>query len=124
MAKKGTSPAKALARVRASARRRTEERKEIERKGVGKLAMAGTAFGVGFAEKQMPSDLAGIPTKLIGAGIAYLAAMFTKGHLSRAAEGVGDSLISVYGYKQGVQRESGNTSLVAGNDSIEWVVES
>lgn len=122
MAKK-TSPSKALARVRASAKRQREEKTELEQQSVGKAAMVGVSFATGYLEKKMPADVGGVPTKLIGAGIAYIGAFLMKGHLQKAAEGIGDSLTAIYAYKSGVQREAGQLLGVAGNDSIDWIVE-
>lgn len=121
MAKKTTSPTKALARVRASMKRQRMEKSELEQQSIGKVAMISSAFASGYLEQKLPADIGGVPTKLIGAGIAYLGAFMTKGHLQKVSEGLGDSLSAIYAYKQGVQKQTGQA--VSGEDSIEWIIE-
>ena len=122
--KKSTSPTVALARVRNSMKKAKEQKTEVEHQAVGKAVMATASFATGYLEQKLPIEVVGIPTKLIAAGVGFLAAFMTKGFLSKAAEGFGDAEMVIYGYKQGVQRQAGNQSLVAGTgNEISWMVE-
>ena len=126
MAKKA-SPSKQLARLRGSLKNLKVRAKQTELIAVEKGAMVATTAIVGYTEQKITPDIAGMPTKLIGAVAAYALAVFTKGHLSRVAEGVGDSLVNIYGYKVAKQLEAGQSQpFVAGSGkypSIDWTWE-
>jgi len=123
MAKK-PSPTKALARVRASLRNQRVQKQELQNKALSKGVMLATSVTTAIVESEVPSELGGVPTKLIGAGLLYLGAAFTKGNVSKLLESGGDALGNIYAFKVAKQVQAQKAEpWVAGEASVDWIVE-
>lgn len=116
MAKKTT----ALARMQSRITNAKKKEKAMFEMAIGKGAGVITAAGTGAFEHKIPSTIAKIPTKLIGAGLLYLISAYTKGGVSTAANAAGDAVKDIYAYKVAMQARMGQASpFVAGDDDNE-----
>jgi hypothetical protein len=101
-----------LARVRARESRMTDIAIE---KGAG----IGSSILIAAVETKFPMTLLKVPTKLLIAGGAYLAATMTKGMVSKGLEGAGDAMVHIYAYKAAAQVKAKTPSpFVAGDEEV------
>lgn len=83
--------------------------------GGGTAATLAYGDGIGKDGKpRIPVMVGKVPSKLIAAGLGYLAAWFTKGAVSSAAAGFADACNYVYDYKAAT-----GGSMVAGETTTE-----
>ena len=118
----------ALARLQTRVRNSRERERTAIQSAIGKGSGLVVAAGVGAFEAKVPATIAKIPTKLIGAGILYLIAAYTKGTASKIADSAADSLKDIYAYKVAMQARMGQASpFIAGTDEDDetgYVIES